>query len=72
MPVSGRDVKVHFLPYATADKKWEIAHDTKLTKGEKEFTLSKTITSKDGGSVHRWPGTGWGDGGHNDHDSDGD
>ena len=51
VPVSGRDVKVHFLPYATTGKKWEIAHTTKLTKGETKFTLSKIITSKDG----EWP-----------------
>jgi thiol:disulfide interchange protein len=51
VPVSGKDVKVHFLPYSTKGKKWEIAHATKLTKGETEFTLSKTITSKDG----KWP-----------------
>ena len=51
VPVSGKDVTVHFLPYATTGKKWEIAHATKLTKGESEFTLSKTITSKEG----EWP-----------------
>jgi thiol:disulfide interchange protein DsbD len=51
VPVSGKGVAVHFLPYSTNGKKWDIAHATKLTRGEEEFTLAKTITSKDG----KWP-----------------
>ena len=51
VPVSGRDVTVHFLPYSITGKNWEIAHAAKLMKDETEFTLSKTITSKDG----KWP-----------------
>ncbi|MDE2679815.1 MAG: protein-disulfide reductase DsbD family protein [Verrucomicrobiota bacterium] len=51
VPVDSKETEVHFLPFGTSGKKWEIAHATQLTKGENEFTLSKTITSKDGD----WP-----------------
>ena len=51
VPVDSKEAAVHFLPFGTTGKKWEIAHATTLTKGENEFTLSKIITSKDG----NWP-----------------
>ena len=51
VPVDSKENNVHFLPFGTTAKKWEIAHATTLTKGENEFTLSKIITSKDG----NWP-----------------
>ena len=51
VPVDSEEITVHFLPFGTSGKKWELAHATTLTQGEKEFTLSKTITSKDG----QWP-----------------
>ncbi len=43
---------VHFLPFSTDGKPWQIAHPTEeLAKGETEFTLTKIITSKTG----QWP-----------------
>ncbi|MFM1557302.1 MAG: protein-disulfide reductase DsbD family protein, partial [Limisphaerales bacterium] len=51
VPVDSKETIVHFLPFGTAGKKWEIAHNSTLTKGESEFTLTKTITSKAG----QWP-----------------
>ncbi|HIL25657.1 MAG TPA: hypothetical protein EYG19_09715 [Verrucomicrobia bacterium] len=51
VPVDSEETEVHFLPFSISGKKWEIAHATQLTKGENEFILSKTITSKTG----QWP-----------------
>ena len=51
VPVDSKETTVHFLPFGTTGKKWEIAHTATLTKGESEFTLTKTITSKAG----QWP-----------------
>ena len=51
VPVNGSGAKVHFLPFATTGKKWSVAHSSDLIKGDKEITLTKVITSKEG----KWP-----------------
>ena len=51
VPVDESGAKVHFLPFATTGKKWSVAHSSDLIKGDKEITLTKVITSKEG----KWP-----------------
>ena len=51
VPVGSKETTVHFLPFSTTGKKWEIAHATILAKSESEFILTKSISSKTG----QWP-----------------
>ena len=51
VPVDNTETTLHFLPFGTTGKKWEIAHPSTLTKDKSEFILTKTITSKAG----QWP-----------------